>query len=282
MPMKISPTTLALMVILAGAVASTPVGADELTTRGRAVFAKNRQAVVTVELTLKNTYPPLPGQPKGMSKTGESKQDATGMVIDPSGLAVLSLSATDPSEFLQNMVSAVSEGDPRFKMQSELIDLKILLEDGAEVPAEVVLRDPDLDLAFIRPKLKPATPMAAVDLAGAGQADVLDQVVSLNRLGKATSRAYAASAERISAVVQEPRLFYVPETSATLTSLGSPAFTLDGKPLGIFVMRALKGKGSMSMLKLQPDNVTGIILPAAEILNAAKQIPPAAEEKKGK
>jgi len=74
----------------------------------------------------------------------------------------------------------------------------------------------------------------------------------------------------------------VPETSATLTSLGSPAFTLDGKPLGIFVMRALKGKGSMSMLKLQPDNVTGIILPAAEILNAAKQIPPAAEEKKGK
>ena len=41
-------------------------------------------------------------------------------------------------------------------METEVNDIKILLEDGAEVPAEIVLRDKDLDLAFIRPKAKPA------------------------------------------------------------------------------------------------------------------------------
>src|SRR2546422_4160959 len=37
-------------------------------------------------------------------------------------------------------------------------------DDGTEIPAEIVLRDRDLDLAFIRPKTKPANPMPAVDL----------------------------------------------------------------------------------------------------------------------
>ena len=46
--------------------------------------------------------------------------------------------------------------------------MKILLDDGTEVPAEIVLRDKDLDLAFIRPKAKPASPMTSVDLTKSG------------------------------------------------------------------------------------------------------------------
>ncbi len=194
---------------------------------------------------------------------------------------MLSLSATDPGLMVQNMMP---EGESRFKVESELSDIKILLEDGTEVPAEVVLRDKDLDLAFVRPKAKPATPMAALDLTKSAKAQVLDQVLALNRLGNAAGRAYSASAERISAIVRRPRLFYVPETSATLTGLGSPAFTLDGQPLGIFVMRALKSRGPASMFGVQPGNVSGIIVPADNVLKAAKQVPEAAAtpEKKEK
>jgi hypothetical protein len=165
------------------------------------------------------------------------------------------------------------------------------LEDGSELPAEVVLRDKDLDLAFIRPKTKPASSMPALDLTQSGQAQVLDQVVALNRLGQAASRAYAASLERISAIVQRPRLFYVPDSTVTATGVGCPAFTLDGKLLGIFVLRTTKaqaGGGFMSMLNFQQDNFAGIIVPAADILKAAKQAlevkpeakPETAEEKK--
>ena len=104
----------------------------------------------------------------------------------------------------------------------------------------------------------------------------------MNRLGNAAGRAYAASVERISAIVQRPRLFYVPDASMTTTTMGAPAFTLDGKPLGIFVMRAMKSRsgGGGGMFNFQPDNLTGIILPASDILKAAKQVPAAAEEKK--
>jgi hypothetical protein len=152
------------------------------------------------------------------------------------------------------------------------------------VPAEVVLRDRDQDLAFIRPKSKLAAPLAALDLTKSGKADLLDQVVALNRLGSAAGRAYAASIERISAIVSRPRLFYVPESSATATTLGAPAFTLDGETLGIFVMRSLKGQSGagMSMFAAQPDNLTGIIIPADEVLKAVKQVPSVPDDKSKK
>jgi hypothetical protein len=115
-------------------------------------------------------------------------------------------------------------------------------------------------------------------LASFGTADVLDEVIALNRLGNVAERAYAAAVERISAVVLAPRRFYVPESGATTTALGAPAFTLDGKFLGLFTMRSAKAQGGKAASGQSPESVTGIILPAEEILNAAKRVP-AAEEK---
>src|SRR5262249_28341319 len=149
----------------------------------------------------------------------ENKQDITGTVIDPSGLTVLALSATDPSELYKRMYS----GSSGFKIEIEVSDLKILMDDGTEIPAEIVLRDKDLDLAFIRPKAKPTRPMAAVDLGKAAPAQMLDELITLNRLGRAAGRAHAASVERITAVVQKPRTFYIPDSNQTSTALGSPA-----------------------------------------------------------
>jgi hypothetical protein len=196
--------------------------------------------------------------------------------VDPSGLVVLSLSAVDPGQLMQDLMS--SGDDSRFKMETELSDVKILTDDGTELASEVVLRDRDLDLAFVRPKTKPAASMEALDLGTPGKAQVLDEVIALNRLGKAVGRAYAASIERISAMVQRPRLFYVPESGMTTTSLGAPGFTLDGKPLGIFVMRASRDReagGGGGMFGPQGGgNMTGIIVPIDDVVKAMKQVPP--------
>lgn len=245
--------------------------ADELGEKGREIFKKHQRAVVTVQVVQKISYS-LPGQG---APARETKQDLTGTVVDPAGLTVLALSACDPTSMYESMMAGMADGEGRLKIDGEITDVKILLDDGAELPAEVVLRDKDLDLVFIRPKSKPATPMAAVDLSQAGQAQVLDQVVTLNRLGKAAGRAYAASVERVSAVVQRPRTFYIPDSTMTSTSLGSPAFGLDGNILGIFVMRTVSGSGGMTMNNFRPDGLTSIILPAADVLKAAKQAPEA-------
>jgi S1-C subfamily serine protease len=246
-------------------------GADEITDKGREILAKYQHAVVTVEVVTKLNY--------SMSGTGsqgnEIKQDLTGTVVDPSGLTVLALSSCDPGNMMQAIMSSMSEDDEdssKVKMDTEIGDVKVMLEDGTELPAEVVLRDKELDLAFIRPKSKPATPMAALDLNHSAKAGVLDPVITLNRLGQSAGRAYAASVERITAVVQKPRLFYIPGSELTSTTLGSPAFTLDGNVIGLFVLRTSNSKnGGMNLFSGRTEALTPIIVPAADVAKAAQQ-----------
>jgi S1-C subfamily serine protease len=254
------------MAALLLATVALPAHADELGEKGREIFKKNQHAVVTVQEVLKVSS-------GGSSRTMEGKQDLTGTVIDPSGLVVLALSACDPAELYQR---AMGEDYARNRVETEISDLKVLLDDGTELPAEVVLRDKDLDLAFIRPKTKPANPMAAVDLSKTSPAQVLDQVVTLNRLNSAAGRAYAASVERISAVIQKPRTFYIPDSTVTATSLGSPAFALDGNLVGVVVMRAMSARGGNTR------STASIILPAKDIAEAAKQAPEAKGESEKK
>ena len=257
----ITPYPVALVLGLAGL--AVPGRADELAEKGREIFNQNQHAVVTVQVVSENVL-------LRRGRSSETRQDLTGTVVDPSGLTVLALSACDPSEMYQRMMA---EQGSQYKLEIEVTDLKILLADGTELPAEIVLRDKDLDLAFIRPKTKPASPMAAVDLSKSAPAQLLDEVITLNRLNSAAGRAYAASVERISAVIQKPRTFYIPDSTMTSTTLGSPAFALDGKVVGLVVMRAVNAKGGGG--RNYRDNMTSIILPAEDVLKAAKQAPEA-------
>jgi S1-C subfamily serine protease len=236
--------------------------ADELADKGRDIFKNNRHAVVTVQVVLKTTYS---GNGRSSNPT-ETKQDLTGAVIDPSGLTVLALSAVDPAELYHRM-------SDEYKIETQINDLKILLDDGTELPAEIVLRDKDLDLAFIRPKTKPSAPMAALDLSKTSTVDVLEPVIALNRLNRAAGRSYSATIERIDAVMQKPRTFYIPGSNASSASLGSPAFALDGNIVGIFVMRAVSAGDTSS--RNARENMTVVLLPAEDILKGAKQAPEA-------
>lgn len=259
MPKTHKMTSLLAAVLVAGA--GLTLHADEAAEKGRAIFMKNRQCAVTVQLTQKISVS-IPGR---SATPRENRLEVTGTVVDPSGLTVVALSACDPSDILQRIGNEM-------KIETEVSDVKILQEDNSEIPAEIVLRDKDLDLAYIRPKAKVAAPLAAVDLSKSSTAQVLDEVVTLNRLNRASARAHSASIERISAVIQKPRTFYIPDSSMTSTGVGSPVFALDGNILGMVVMRAVSGGAAGNN---QRENVTSIILPAEDILKGAKQAPEA-------
>jgi S1-C subfamily serine protease len=239
----------------------TPGFPDEAATKGQDVFEKNRHAVVTVQITVKASY----------SKDGQSgppsekKYELTGTVVHPSGLTVLARSACEPALFYKQVMPDYSD----YKVSSEITDLKMLLDDGTEVPAEIVLRDEDLDLAFARPKAPLAHPMSAVDLSKSASAKVLEQVVALNRLNQVSGRAYAACLERIIAAVSKPRSFYLHDGSYEGTKLGCPVFSLNGDIIGIMVMRVGGAAGDDYR-----ENAASIILPAGEVLKAARQVPP--------
>ncbi len=240
------------------------VRADEVSDKGREVFKNHQRAVVTVQVVQKLSAP------GGSGESRETKQDITGTVMDATGLTVLALSAADPTEMYRRMYESA-----RARIESEITDVKILLDDGTEIPSEIVLRDRDLDLAFIRPKAKLESPMTAVDFSKTSPAQVLDSVITLNRLGRAAGRAYSASVERVSAVVQKPRTFYIPDSTMTATGLGSPAFALDGNIVGIVVMRTISSGGGAGVNNFRPDNMTSIILPAEDVAKAAQQAPEA-------
>ena len=108
--------------------------------------------------------------------------EATGTVIGPDGLTVLALSSTDPMSMMQDMMGGMFGDD--LDMASQVSDAKILEQDGTELAAEIVLRDKDLDLAFVRPVEKPAEAMPCVNLEDAAAPEIFDEVVVLDRLGK--------------------------------------------------------------------------------------------------
>ena len=246
--------------------------AGEVEDQARAVLDQHKEAVVTVRLVVKQSFSmgPMGGEEE------ETKTEATGTMIGPDGLTVLALSSTDPMSLVRSMMGGMMGSD--MKMDSQVSDVKILLHDGTELDGEIVLRDKDLDLAFVRPLEKPEVPMAHVDLEAAAVPGVLDRVVALNRLGKVANRVYSISFERVEAIVEKPRTFYVPGRDATNTSQGSPAFDLEGNIVGVFVMRAIKstgdGGGMFGAMTGAAQNVLPILLPAADIRESARQAPP--------
>lgn len=262
-------TLRALCCVLCLCMASiSSAAADEVAVNGRRILEAHKDAVVTILLVLKQKVS-FPGRP---SQERESKVEATGTVISPDGLTVVSLALTDPSSLTDRM-SASAPGAGDFKMETELRDAKILLADGTEVPAEIILRDKDLDMAFVRPLEKQDTPFAYIDISDPGEPDYLDQVISLNRMGKVAGRVYSASVERIDAIVRKPRTFYVPGKDPTYTGLGSPAFTMDGDFIGVFLIRAIKSTGGGGRFGGSGDNLITVILPAIDIADAAEQAP---------
>lgn len=256
-------TTLLAALLLAGqAIASEDAIA------GREIMKNNTPAVVTVQMVIKISA----SFGGGNTNEQESKEEATGTIIRPDGLTVLALSSTDPSTISKAVRGG---GDANFKMDTQLSDVKLLLSDNREIPAEVVIRDVEMDLAFIRPLEKLDAPLPFVDVeANHGEVELLDRVVTLNRLGRVANRVYSASFEYIDAVVEKPRRYYIPGNDPTNTSQGSPVFRLDGKFVGIFVFRAISMEAGES--GGMRNSVIPIILPATDIAEGLAQIPPQA------
>lgn len=233
-----------LAVLGSGCMASTVEDA-------RKIFEASKDAVVMVQLVVevKMTY-------EGQSEKQEHKGTANGTVIDPSGLTVVSLSDVDPSSQWPDTSS------DKGSFSTEVTSVKMRMEDGTEIPADVVLRDPDLDLAFVKPKAAPAKPMVFVDLANASTPLVLDDMVSVGRLGRIAGFVAGATMERVIAVITKPRLFYAVSTART----GSPVFTLDGKVAGIALWRTSKSQDEDEESDWQV-----VVLPSAAVLKAAQQ-----------
>lgn len=249
------------------------VRADETADAGRRILAKNQDAVITLKAVVKVT-----GSAGGNSiPQQEQRIEITGTVVDPSGLTVTSYTLVNPASIakaqIKRMLAQRGGGPSDVDINSEVSSAKLILADGTEIPAEVVLRDEDLDLAFFRPIAKPANPLTAVALTPAGTPQMLDQVFMLNRLSNIAKRTVAVTYGRIDAVIQKPRLFYSVGAAVTGSPLGGPVFTPDGNLVGITLIRKSANTedaevmtGLSSQAGLMP-----VLLPASDLTDSIKQ-----------
>lgn len=230
--------------------------APDVESAARATAEQNGRAVVTVRLVLK-------------LKTGgqehEQKVEAPGVVIDSTGLTLASASSIDPSGVFRRMLDAQRQ---RMNIESEVKEPVILLEDGTELEAAVVLKYTDLDLAFIRPR-DAGLKLPAVTLKPrTGTVPLLTRIYVLGRLSKLGNRALSVATGEVRAYVRGPAPYYVADGESS-SFVGSLAYTADGVPLGVFVKRfattldASGGRGS--------DSVMTVLRPVDKVLELAAQ-----------
>lgn len=236
-------------------------GEESVPTLARKVFDAHKESIVKVTgvAQIRLSAPARPGL---NLPEREDKVRADGTIVDASGLVVVSLSNIDPSRLIDGREGNSPMGPIKVDASATLKELEIILGDGTEIPASLVFKDADLDLAFVRPKAD--TPEAKgvtfdpIDLADAGTAQVADYTVSVSRLEDLFNNAPAMMPGQLSAVVERPRPFYL----GTNVVRGCPMFTLDGKLLGIGVVRMSKTQGQGMAL-----------VPAAEVRKVMAQIP---------
>jgi hypothetical protein len=186
----------------------------------------------------------------------EQKTQMLGTVIHPSGLTVVSLAEIDP-------LSMNSSTKAKVKMS----DVKFRLANNKEIPAKLVLKDPDLDLGFLMPVKEDGKEMPKltwVNLEELPLPEILDDVVIITRLDKSLDRQPSVNLGCISAVVQKPRTFLCFETVGQ-GGMGVPAFRLDGKAFGICVLRKPPPNS-------QVRSLSSIILPGEDVMEIAQQV----------
>lgn len=246
-------------------------GAD-LKSTALSTLQKVQKAIVTVKVQ---------ANIKTRGQEQEQKVEVTGTMIDPSGLTVVSEQSINPAAMLASFMSAYSKREMSdLKLESHITETIIVLDDGTEVSADVVLKDEDLDFAFIKPK-EPSDKFVYVRLKVRERPlELLDDFFVIGRLGKSENRAIHLNTGMILSIVKGPRTVYVCDQGVSGNSLGSPAFGSDGSAIGVFVARKNQGieednsmNAFMSMMtgKIGQSGSVWILRPAEDVLEIANQ-----------
>ncbi len=253
---------LAAAFLFAGTAAAQP---QELKAKAREVLERYQDAVVNVKIALK-----LKSMRNGQQMQSQDQQlEVAGTIIDPSGLVVVAESETDPGGMMKAMTGGRMQG---LDIESEVGEVKIILKDGKEIAGRLLMRDKDLDLAFIAPMEKGLT-FTHVALEKGKGPELFDDILLLGRLGRNLDRAPSVTADRIRAIVKKPRTFYVcADTLVALTGgFGCPAFDAQGKPIGLLVMRRGPAISSSGGLSSAFSSMTPVVLPCEDIAEVARQ-----------
>jgi len=243
--------------------------ADE--SREFAKILKDRgPALVTVKFVLKVK---MGGMMGGMGDQ-ESDTEITGIMIDPKGLVLCSNTQLGGFTGMMKRFMGARGGE----ITATPTDLKVLIGDDAEgVDAELIARDSELDLAWVKVKEPAETPYPFVDFADGARAEIGDRVLAIREMDKYFGRSPVVAEGRIGGKTSKPRELYIP-TAALATAMGMPVFSAKGQVIGVMVMQMPMDEESdenpmamMGMMSGMQDMMGGFILPASSVTKATSR-----------
>ena len=238
----------------------------DLKVTARNVLATHLDSIVSVKIVSRQH---LVMMGRDMPRN-EQKVDVVGTVIGADGLTVVSNFMANPMAGLAAMMGNANNPS-RMRIESDITSVQITESDGTEIPAHIVLRDTDLDLAFIKPLKKPARPFSFIALTNPSPAPrLLDDLVFIGRTSRAEDRVGTVSLGTVAAVVRKPRLCYIPSTRIQASGLGCPVFNARGEAVGLCVVR-VNANHSGSAVNPLLGGLQTVVLPVTDISDLAAE-----------
>jgi len=194
--------------------------------------------------------------PKQGDQSAES--EAVGLMIDRGGLVLVS------NARLGGLSAAARKVASGYSASAS--DLKVLIGDDTEgLPAQLIARDSELDLAWVQIKDAAGKTFASVDLAGEAQPFPGDTLLLLERTSNFLGR--SVFADDIHAVGTTDR----PRNLLLVTGLGNssvaPVFSVSGQFLGVTVNQFPDEPESRMHVGVTP----GLVLPVHDLSLATRR-----------
>jgi S1-C subfamily serine protease len=235
---------------------AAPAPAQSFQDTARRIVEEKSDAVITIEVVsdIKMNF-------GARQQEQEERSEVLGTVIGENGLVVTALSSVDPSQIFERMSPGNDMG-----FSATVKNMKYILADNSEIEARVVLRDPDLDIAFLMPADELEEPLTAISLEDAAEPQILDRAFSIARMGRIARRTPVAMSGEIQGMVDRPRTFYIPSAEIVSGGTAVPVFAENGGLYGVVFLHAVSGQRGSG------ESVIPVVIPAEDIRESALQV----------
>lgn len=236
---------------------AAPALADQQADIYKTLLEEKAPTLVTVKFLLRM---------EGQFGKRESEAEITGIMIDPKGLVLCANSKL---------------GAPRRFGSATPTDIKVLVGDDIEgMPAKLLARDTELDLAWVRVEEPGDKTFEFVDIKDPGEPAIGDRLYAPRRMAKFFDRTPVIADGRLAGRAKKPRDLLVP-TGLSLDA-GQPVFTEGGKLVGIVSLQLPEDEefeaNPMAFMSIGRDIGGGLILPTAQVNKATERALEVAKE----
>ena len=258
---------LTLSLVLTGLATFAIVASAAIEPDFKTISNKYSEGVVTVKFILSVS---MGGGMAGMDQ--ESETEMTCVMATADGLVLCSNNQLTGFTAMLNQFT----GGSGVSISAKPKELKVILGSTEKTfDAEIVTKDSDLDLVWIKIKNTENIKFKYIDFNTAKVAEVGDKLLIMRRLGNYFGREITINENRVGGITSKPRTLYIPAFTS-MPGGGLPVFSSSGDIIGLMITQLPESDGSQPSLmgmmvgNLQ-DGMSGLILPAAEVIRATKR-----------